>query len=849
MSRFWLLTSCSLLTLVASAAKAEVAYQQADPASEVPAVAAEAATVPPPAQAQRPDINPYDRDIGMTVPLNFNRRVLGELDVLLTRDDRFIVYSEGFKRLIDPLLTEEAQKELAAVLAGLDSFEANQIENSGIRLDYDPGQLAVLVLRIDPSKRSVESLFENGSPEEPGSAPERFSAYLNTNITVAKFHSSSRINDPNVSLNGAVRFDRFVLEADFQGQSGFGGGDYEVTRRYVRGVYDQPEQFRRWWVGDIDPEIRGRQGYMQLGGVGVARQRQRFESFRNSVLSGGRQIVLQESSTVRVMRNGVFVREFKLDAGQYDLSNLPLETGSNDIELEITNGSGRVERTGYSAYLDAIELDPGDYEYGAFFGVTNSGFFGSPDYSDGELAFTGYWRKAFEDRPALGLGLQASEAVQSLSGQTQFILNNGARLRFDGSVSTGDAGQGFAAMSSYEHFVDRGDTYDSWTVSVDYTSEDHASLGNVTGVNPTEWVIQGGFTRRINFAWTAAIAGSYRMSRLADYGDSYSLSAYTTYNIRPSVGVQVGVDYTKFGNATAFNRDGVGFTFALVWTPSYDRRAEARYSSVNNSGSVRYNKSTENRVGAWGYSIASSYDDGPGTLSGQVDYIGNRFDAAVIHTAFGRDFSNITDQQVTSVRLGSSLAYAGGQFAVGRNIYDSFAMVRTHETLGDRKAIVGESFEGGRYQSRSGLLGPAVANSLSAYVNQSVVYDVLDVPQGYDIGDGIKRVRPTYRSGYVITAGSDAFVSAMGRLVGRGDVPAALMSGRVNAVDDPGTEPEVFFTNSVGRFAVQKLKPGKTYRVDLFSSPPQSFEFTVPTDNEGLFDLKTVSLPFFVPEQ
>jgi len=204
MSRFWLLTSCSLLTLVASAAKAEVAYQQADPASEVPAVAAEAATVPPPAQAQRPDINPYDRDIGMTVPLNFNRRVLGELDVLLTRDDRFIVYSEGFKRLIDPLLTEEAQKELAAVLAGLDSFEANQIENSGIRLDYDPGQLAVLVLRIDPSKRSVESLFENGSPEEPGSAPERFSAYLNTNITVAKFHSSSRINDPNVSLNGAL---------------------------------------------------------------------------------------------------------------------------------------------------------------------------------------------------------------------------------------------------------------------------------------------------------------------------------------------------------------------------------------------------------------------------------------------------------------------------------------------------------------------------------------------------------------------------------------------------------------------------------------------------------------------
>lgn len=846
MSRFWLLTSCSLLTLVAGAAKAETAYQQVEPVTEA---SAEVASSEQTTQPQRPDINPYDRDIGMTVPLNFNNRVLGELDVLLTRDDRFIVYSEGFQKLIDPLLTEDAQGELAAVLAGMESFEATHIENSGIRLDYDPGQLAVLVLRIDPSKRAVEPLFEGGSPEEPGMAPERFSAYLNTNISVAKLHGNSQINDPNVSLNGAVRFDRVVLEADFQGQAGFGGGDYEVSRRYVRGVYDQPEQFRRWWLGDLDPEVRGRQGYVQLGGIGVARQRQRFESFRNSVLAGGRQIVLQENSTVRVLRNGVFVREFQLDAGQYDLSNLPLETGSNDIELEITNGSGRVERTGYSAYLDAIDLDPGDYEYGAFLGVTNNGFFGSPDYSEGELAFTGYWRKAFEDRPALGLGLQASEAVQSLSGQTQFILKNGARLRFDASVSNGDAGQGFAAMSSYEHFVDRGDTYDSWTVSADYTSEHYSSLGNVSGANPTEWVVQGGFTRRINFAWTAAIAASYRMSRQANFGDSYSVSAYSTYNITPRIGVQLGVDYTKFGTASMFNRDGVGMTFALVWTPDYSRRAEARYGSVNNAGSARYSKSSENRVGAWGYSVATSYDDGPGTLSGQVDYIGNRFDASLVHTAYGSDFSNITDQQITTLRVGSSLAYAGGQVAVGRNIYDSFALVRTHKTLGDRKAIVGESFERGRYQARSGILGPALANSLSAYVNQSIVYDVLDVPQGYDIGDGIKRVRPTYRSGYVITAGSDAFVSAMGRLVGRGDVPASLMSGRVNAVDDPGTEAEVFFTNSVGRFAVQKLKPGKTYRVDLFSSPPQSFEFTVPEDNEGLFDLKTVSLPFFVPEQ
>ena len=150
---------------------------------------------------------------------------------------------------------------------------------------------------------------------------------------------------------------------------------------------------------------------------------------------------------------------------------------------------------------------------------------------------------------------------------------------------------------------------------------------------------------------------------------------------------------------------------------------------------------------------------------------------------------------------------------------------------------------------RSGAFGPAVSNTLASYVNQTVYYDVLDVPAGYDVGEGIKRVHPSYRSGYLITAGSDAFVSVMGRLVGRNGNPVSLMSGRLIDVNDPDTKPEVFFTNSVGRFAAQKLKPGHTYRVELFTSPSEAFEFTIPEDNEGLFDLEVVRLSITDPEQ
>lgn len=165
--------TASRLALIAAMLAASTAAAQEGQAEDGQAFAASQTTG---AAQPRPNINPYDRDIAMTVPLNFNSRVLGEMPVLLTRDDRFIVESAGFQRLINPLLTPEAQAELAARLEGVESFAPEEINTTGIRLEYDPDQLAVLVLRIDPTKRSVESLFQGGRPDDPGVAPEDFSA-------------------------------------------------------------------------------------------------------------------------------------------------------------------------------------------------------------------------------------------------------------------------------------------------------------------------------------------------------------------------------------------------------------------------------------------------------------------------------------------------------------------------------------------------------------------------------------------------------------------------------------------------------------------------------------------------
>lgn len=834
----------------------------------IPATPASPSTTPPPLTPQatppprpRRDINPYSRDVEITVPLNFNRRVLGELSVRLTADDRFLVYSEGFSGLLRPLLTPVAQAELSAFLAGRDTVSSEDLAPSGIRLDYDPGLLSVLVLSIEPSKRAILPMFDGGRSEPREALPLPFSAYVNGNLSVQRRASDGEIRPPQVFLDGAVRLNGFVFEASGQGQEDRDTGEYGATRRYARIVYDQPEQFRRWFVGDLEVEFRGKQGFVEMGGIGVARRRDRFDSFRNSVLSGSRTIILREESTVRVMRNGLLVRELRLDAGQYDLSNLPLTLGGNDIKLDVNSISGRSETIAYSAYLDGIDLEPGDYEYAAYLGALSTGAFGSPQYDAQRLAFTAFYRKAFWNRPAIGVGLQVAQDSQVITGQTQFLLKNASRLQFDGAISNADAGTGFAASVGYDFARDLGAKSDSFNVVVNYTSGDFTNFGNNFSNVDASWAVSLGYSKRFSEDLYTTLSAQYRSSQGLRGSEAYGVNLTTTYRFNPRWSAQIGLEYQQ-SNASQFATRGneAGLLFSLVWQPNFVHRSEARYSSRTNSGLLSYDKSSFNRVGSIGYGIQAAYDDGPVVITGQGSYVGARFDAGIAHTTIGADFNSLTDEQITSVRFGTSIATAGGKVALGRTISDSFALVYPHKTLGNRQTIVGDNLEGGNYNGRSGFFGPALANTLGSYYNQSIRYDVLNVPPGYDIGDGVLRVSPSYRSGYAIEVGSAAFVSAKGRLVSRDGKPVPLASGRISLIAPANgvapsspqaieqAKPKPFFTNSTGRFAAQNLEPGQRYRIELFTAPPVSFELHIPTDTTGLVDLKTVILPFDLPK-
>lgn len=822
------------------------APNQPAPAPPLPstAVPLPGAATPPAIATPSKDINPYDHDVDLTAPLIYRDRPLGELTVVLTRDDRFVVETATFLKLIGTLLNEASAAKLNGVLAGRATFENKDIADTGIVLEYDPGSLSVVVLRIDASERALEELFKTPHPdvEVLDATPARFSAYMNVNAVASYFWGDSTnkgLRKPSLYFNGAARYGKVVLEGDFQLAEEFGQNDaYQFDRNYVRLVYDQPEDYRRWYLGDLDLETRGRQSYVRMGGLGVSRLRRRFDPFRPAVLQGNRQLVLQHDATVDVLRNGTLLKQFQLQAGAYDLSSLPLTTGSNNVEVRVRDVTGASQTIAYRSYLDPIDLVPGDYEYGAYIGKTSRRFGQSPNY-DGRVAFSGFFRKAFVDAPAIGIGLQASEVTQVVTGQVQFVLGRGSRIGFDASLSnTKGYGFGYAPGITFEQQIDRAGLLDSFTLHAEYTSRRFGSLGTDDPYNGSEITVDAQYARAINRALTLLLGGTYTKNR-DNFGDTYRVNAIASYRFSPKWSVRAGVDYSDYGGGFS-NRNGFGFNISLVFTPNYQDRAEALYEHDQNLAQLNYTHTSDGSIGSVGYGALVSRDDNQASAQGYADYTASWFDASLSHSAFGDGFNSITNQQVTSLRVGTSLAFAGGQFGVGRRIVDSFAILYPHESLKGHAVVAGQSLAENLYLSRSGALGGAVNGYLSSYVPQSVQYDVENPPPGYDVGTGVFRVNPPYRSGYALQIGTDAFASATGTAINGEGKPLVLVGGQVTALDGKDAAPIPFFTNSGGRFAVQNLRPGVTYRVELYNSGGV-FEIAVPKDTSGLVDLKTIT--------
>ncbi|WP_120077021.1 hypothetical protein [Aurantiacibacter odishensis] len=802
-----------------------------------------------PANSSRPaprDVDPSDTrggdieaPVSFSVPLLYNASVYGDVVISISGED-VRIEAASLRQTLSGMLNEGGKSALDNVLGTRDFVDLESLTASGFALTFDENLLELALDTIDGRYRPVTSLFDERSfsmqNDLPVIEPAGFSAYLNVNANL-DYQEEGSFQKPDLFVFGAARFNNVVVEIDgaFSGQF---GPDYSFSRRSVRAVYDQPEKQRRFSAGDVRLSTIPLLRTPFIGGVAVEKRRQIFDSFRPVSRLSGREIYLDSRSTVNVLLNGAQYESFQLDAGRYDLTNLPLRTGANGVDLEIIDSAGRRQVVSFDYFFEPLELELGEEEYVFSLGLVAQEFNFEPEYT-GDPVATGFYRRRVSEYLILGAAAEISEDIQTLGTQVTFVPQVvpgvfDLELATSLGASTGFAARGGYRLSSGNSFADRR----QFSVTFDYEDRNYQTVGQIDSFNTGFFNLTTSYSHSLSRDTILTAGGTYATfsgpqtdRKLAFVDVAHRL----TDRFRLTAGVEYGDDF--------FSSNSFGVRIGLTAQLGRSSRATADYRSRNETARLAYSRGGDRDVGSLGFDVGVLDAPGASNVTASMDYVGNRFEARASAFSNGTSLGGITDSYRGRLQIGTSLAYADGMFGVGRPISDSFAVVQPNPEIGSREVITGRDLSGGDYHARSGTLGAAVQSDLNSYYKQSVRYDfdIENDQTSLAVGDGLSTVEPPFRSGYRIIVGDNRFVSVAGTLI-VGDEPASLWSGMVTSSDDAEFEPLRFFTNSFGRFAIIGLAPGKTYHVEV-ASQEISFDIVVPADNDGVLNLGEFVLP------
>ena len=767
-------------------------------------------------------LNSTGRTMAIVVPVKDGLNYLGDIDAQIAPDDTLLVSVPRFIELLERRLDTRRIEALRGLVTVDDFAPLSALDQVGLPMQFDKQtlELSVNIAVQDRAERTI-ALAELDRPIIGEFAqPEAFSAYVNMrgSLDYVEKGTNTGLGDPFLLFDGAARFDRFVLESE----GVWDGRDNQFGRSGSRLVFDDAPHLMRWTAGDLISQNHGFQGLLDIAGVGIARTYALLDPQRNVAPRGGQTFSLDRDATVEAFVNGRSVRTIRLQPGTYNVSDFPFAQGGNDVELVITDDTGRRDVISFTLFIERTQLAKGLSEFSFNAGVLTRRTDGV-DYSN-DPALSGFYRRGLTDRLTLGGNVQY--AGKGYLAGAEMVLGTdwgtiGGDVAFSHLPSTGG---GWAANFSIERVTRNLDQGSSLIATVEARSRRFGAVGQLQPNNPYRLNGTVSYNRSIGSASFIGAQLRYAMAR-SGFVDEYAARA--SYGRR--FGRRTNVIFDAEWNR-GFRGDDQSFRISLVRRFGSRSSARAEFDSRDNGVRLGYQSSAGYGVGSWSGAANLDIADSIYNLNASGNYVANRADIGLAHTgAFEPGGDTISDQR-TSLRMATSLAFAGGAFAVGRPISDSFAIFKPHRR-GEGLSIEVEQSEDS-YQARSGVFGPALYGQVGSYSPRTLTYDVPNASAGLDIGTGSLRMLSPYRAGYVVTVGSDYNLMVIGRLKDRGGEPLALRAGMATEIGGDRRQVELF-TNRQGQFALSGVKAGR-WRIEMAGSPPVVYELDLAESSSGI---------------
>ena len=819
-----LMIGASLAGLVAAPAYAASDAAAAATSSDQPGA--------PAARAER--LNPTGRTIVLTVPAKDGAAYLGDMPLTIGADDSLSFPADRALQLLEQILAPDVLTALQGAFAGKAAVSPGDFAPIGITVSYDPRTLE-LRFDIPVEKRASRAVSVAALDQQSLGTfvrPVDVSAYLNIRGSVDLYEEGpvNGFQNPVFLLNSAVNLKGAVIENDAIWSPGSTGANFQ--RLGTRYVYDDTDALIRFTLGDLDTQGRGFQSAPDIAGISIYRSYSVLSPQQIIRPRGDRNFTLARQSTVEVYVNGQQVRRIQLGPGSYNLRDFPFAQGGNDIRLNVLDDTGRTEVLRFNLFLDQTQLGKGLSEFGFYAGVKSPLGLHGPVYSDNWIT-SGFYRRGISDTFTLGANFQADDQVQMAGVEAVFgtaIGTIGTQAAFSHTQGYGD---GYALQATFQRLLQHSDGQaDSFNLFAETRSRKFAPVTFFLADNQYDYELGGGYTHAFNSNYYMGVNARFSHGRDA-IPDVHNYAVLAGWRISSSATLTAEARYSEDANGDEVS----GFltlTVRLGRTSSvrseYDtrgNRARASYQTLHGSGVGSYNVTADVERSDFGSNIAFN-----------ANYFSNRAELGVSHFGtFAGDFGDSNSQR-TSFRFGTSIAVAGGEVAIGRPIYDSFAIVRPHASLRGTNVIVEPSPFGD--VAETGKMGLAIMPSLSSYSERTVTVDVENAPAGVDIGQGSFKLFPRYRSGYLLEVGSDYHVTALGTMLDVDGQPVALVSGKATELAHPDRPPVTLFTNRQGRFGAAGLAPGQ-WRIEMLDAKKSVYVITIPGEAEGVVRLGDIT--------
>lgn len=777
--------------------------------------------------------------VRLSIPLYLGATPLGEVPAVVSSSDQLLFF-DG-EELIGLIRGHLLAGPLAAIRRQIDAggrLTVNDLRALGLRIRYDVAKVEASI-EIPLTMQTVRSLSLSRGFESEVKAPKgpaNISAYLNL-LGAQDIVSGGDGDEPTiVDFDGAANVLGVVVE-------GLATWRDDAESRWQRGdtrlVHDDAEERTRYSAGDVRYGLSGFQSSRRVGGVAVERNFG-LQPYRASSPTGESDIEIDRVSRVDVVVNGQRVRTLDLPPGRYNVRDFPFVSGTNDVTLRITDEVGRTEILQFPFVFDTTVLAAGEHDFGYMAGVPSEPTASGRSYDDGGYLASAYHAYGVTDQVTLGGNVQASREVEVLGLEGRWATGLGT-FRLDTAFSHlsrdaedgAPAGEETGAAVRLQHRYSEPPALDSAnrTLSsrVAFRSPEFASLGQTSASNPVALDVGVLYGQRLVGDLYGSLGVSQQFGR-DDQGDVATADLNLSMPITDEVTTHLQIGTRQQSRGDDENRVFLSFS----WFPGRSsHRFESSYDTAQRTSRLDWSYTPQARVNSVDADLSLSRSESTDRMTGDVGYTGYRFDGRILQSSAADRDGGGRDHR-TTLNLGTAFAFADGHVGVTRPISDSFVLFAPHDSLAGQTIEINRV--GDTPAAQTDILGAPMLPDLNAYYQHHVVIDALDLPLGYELGQQVYDVRPSYRSGIVIPVGTGASVLGDGVLVDAAGAPLPLELGTITALDDETRAPVEFFTSRKGRFRVEGLSPGR-FQLILANAPENPIVFTIPAGSAGRVDL------------